>query len=379
MAQIYDIAIIGLGAMGSATAAFAASRGVKVLGIEAFRPAHGLSSSHGDTRLIRRAYFEDPAYVPLLFRAYENWRSLEARTQKNILTITGILHIGKPGSRLVDGALKSSELYNLSHEVFDRTGAASRYPVFQLDDDEVAVLDPEGGYLRPELAVESFIKLAVDDGAHLHFGERIRTVERRGAHLAITSDLGTYLTKKLVISAGAWIKQFVPQLSSIATPIRQVVAWYRPKESFAIAPDRMTGFLRDDGGPEPYFGFPGVVPDGVKVGLHCHFREPLDPDQPNADIGPKDTDVLDDFMARRLPLAAGARANAVTCRYTMLPSSDFLIDFMPDDKDVVVCSACSGHGFKFASVIGEVLTDLALDGETQLSLAPFTFDKHIGS
>lgn len=373
MTAQFDVAVIGLGAMGSAALAHLSARGIKAIGIDAYFPTHAMSSSHGDSRLIRLGYFEDPSYVPLLKRAYENWRALEARLRADILTITGVLQIGAPDSKIVSGTRASCEMHNLAYEELDRKAMAARFPAFALDEGEIALLDPQGGYLRPEAAVMGFLKLAVEDGAVLHFGEKVMAIEPDDAGVTISSQLGRYRAGKVIISTGSWIAELVPQLKEHAVPIRQVVAWYQPRDGFVTQPQRMPAFLRDEDTGGSYFGFPAIGVDGVKVGRHAHFMEPIDPNQPNPPVNNRDTALLDGFISKRLPAAAGLRVKATTCRYTMLPSEDFLIDLMPGERRVVVASPCSGHGFKFTSVVGEILADLAIEGGTPLPIAAFSF------
>ncbi|MBB5043598.1 N-methyl-L-tryptophan oxidase [Shinella fusca] len=372
----FDLAVIGLGAMGSAAASFAAACGARVLGIEAHFPAHALSSSHGDSRLIRLGYFEDPSYVPLLRRAYGNWRALEARLRAEILTVTGVLQIGRPDSKIVSGTKASCDLHGLAHEILDKAEMARRYPAFALEDGEIGLLDPQGGYIRPEAAIMGYLKLAAEDGAELHFGERVTAIEPDDNGVDILTTTGKYRARKVIVATGAWIAELVPELAAQAVPIRQVVAWYQPEDGFVARPDRMPCFLRDEGDGGSYFGFPAIGFDGVKIGRHAHFREPVDPAKPNPPVNKADTDLLDAFARKRLPKAASARLRATTCRYTMLPSEDFLIDFSPRHRNVVVSSACSGHGFKFTSVVGEILSDLALEGGSELPTSLFTFERH---
>jgi sarcosine oxidase len=373
MTPQFDVAVIGLGAMGSAALSQLAARGVRVIGIDAHFPGHSLGSSHGDSRLIRLGYFEDPSYVPLLQRAYANWQALEARLRANILTITGVLQIGAPDSKIVTGTRASCEMHDLAYQELDQRAMQARFPAFALDVDEIALLDPQGGYIRPEAAVMGYLKLAAEDGAMLHFGEKVTAIEPDDDGVTIISAIGRYRVKKVVVATGSWIAELVPPLKAHAVPIRQVVAWYQPLDGFVTQPQRMPVFLRDEGDDGSYFGFPAIGVDGVKIGRHAHFREPIDPNQPNPPVNEADTALLDAFIAKRLPAAGGLRVNAITCRYTMLPSEDFLIDLLPGDPRIIVASPCSGHGFKFTSVVGEILADLALEGGTTLPIGAFSF------
>ncbi|POF29104.1 N-methyl-L-tryptophan oxidase [Roseibium marinum] len=374
---MYDVVVVGLGAMGSAAVAEIAARGRKVLGIEARHPAHKLGSSHGDSRIIRLGYHEDPAYVPLLRRAYGNWRRLERRLGADILTKTGVLQIGHPDGRLVGGMLKSCAEYGLAHEILERAAMEDRFPGFVLESGEVAVLDPNGGYIRPETAIWGNLRLAMEDGAELHIGEKVTAIEPGANSVTIRSPSASYRARKVVVATGSWIAELVPRVAGRAVPIRQVVAWYRPSDDFAAQPQRMPCLLRDEGDRGSYFGFPQIGVDGVKIGKHTHFHEPIDPDRETPPVNDVDTAMLDSFAARRMPSVATVRVRAVTCRYTMLPGEDFLIDSLPGEPSVVVCSACSGHGFKFTSVIGEILADLSLDGGTDLPIARFSFNAHL--
>jgi sarcosine oxidase len=368
----FDVAVIGLGAMGSAAIAHLAERGIRAIGFEANFPAHALGSSHGDTRLIRLGYFEDPAYVPLLHRAYANWRALEAASGAELLTVSGILQIGRPDSGIVAGTIASCELHGLAHEVLDAAAMAKRFPAMRLEPEEVAVLEPQGGFLRPEAAVTAHLKVAVGAGAVLRLGEKVTAIEPDDAGVTLVTAQSEVRARKVIVATGPWIADIVPALAGIAQPIRQVVAWYTPGEATTtLGP--MLPFLLDEAEGGSFFGVPALGPDGLKVGKHAHFMEPIDPDQPNPAVNDTDLAMLDDFVARRIPVAAGQRRAAITCRYTMLPGEDFLLDHLPSEPRIVVASPCSGHGFKFASVVGEILADLATEGGTALPIGAFSF------
>jgi len=372
MTNDYDVAVIGLGAMGAHTAQQVAARGLSVIGIERFGPLHEKGSSHGDSRLIRLGYFEDPAYVPLLRRAYTNWRALEAKSREALLTITGVLQIGRPDSKVIAGVLESCRVHGIAHELLDGDAVHDRFPAFAMRPEDVAVLEPEGGFLRPERAIAAALKLAGADGAVLHFNERVTGIEPDDAGVTVVSDTGRYRAGKVIVAAGSYVTGLVPALAGYATPIKQVVGWYPSRDVLATQVGRMPGFLVDEG-EATYFGFPDLG-EGVKVGRHGHFFEEIDPEQPNPPINAADRAATEDFMARRMPGVVPTGTRFITCRYTMLPGEDFLIDFVPGEKRVVVASPCSGHGFKFASVIGEILADLAAEGGTALPIGLFSFE-----
>lgn len=378
MNVLYDVAVFGLGAMGSAALAHLAARGVKAVGFEKNLPAHGQSSSHGDSRIIRLGYFEDPSYVPLLKRAYENWRALETRLKAEVLTTTGVIQIGTPDSRIVAGTLASCRIYGLAHEVLDRSAMMQRFPIFRLDEEDIGVLDPQGGFLRPELAVMGYLKSAIEDGAVAKFGVEVLRIEHEDGGVVLTTEGGSYRVRKVIVATGSWIAELVPQLRGTANPIRQVVAWYQPHDPYLTEQGRMPCFIRDDAEHGSFFGFPAIDGAGVKFGRHTHFGEPIDPRHTNPPVNDVDLALLDGFALRRMAGALGTRTTSTTCRYTMLPSEDFLIDAVPDAPNIIVCSACSGHGFKFTSVVGEILADLASEGSTDLPIEAFRFEKHFG-
>jgi len=372
MTETYDVAVIGLGAMGAHAVAELAARGARVIGIERFGPLNDRGSSHGDSRLIRLGYFENPDYVPLLRRAYSKWRELERRSTEPLLTLTGILQIGRPESKVVAGVLQSCREHGIAHELLDATAVTSRYPAFAMREGDVAVFEPEGGFLRPERAITAALKLAGADGAVLRFNERVLAIEPEDDGVALVSDRGAYTARKVIVAAGSFVTGLVPALAGLAVPIKQVVGWYPSRDALATGLGRMPGFLVDEGETGTYFGFPDLG-EGVKVGKHGHFFAPIDPELPNPPVDAADREATAEFMARRVPGVVPVGTRYVTCRYTMLPGEDFLIDFLPTTRDIIVASPCSGHGFKFASVIGEILADLALEGATSLPIELFSF------
>jgi len=310
--------------------------------------------------------------VPLLRRAYANWRALEAQSREALLTITGVLQIGTPESKVIAGVLESCRVHGIAHELLDGDAVHGRFPAFGMRPEDVAVFEPEGGFLKPERAIAAALKLAGADGAVLHFNERVTAIEPDDSGVTIASEAGSYRVGKVVVAAGSYVGGLLPAMAPFAKPIKQVVGWYPSRDVLATQVGRMPGFLVDEG-EATYFGFPDLG-EGVKVGRHFHYFEAIDPEQPNPPINAEDRRATEDFMTRRMPGVVPSGTRFITCRYTMLPGEDFLIDFVPGEKRIIVASPCSGHGFKFASVIGEILADLAMEGGTDLPIGLFSFE-----
>jgi sarcosine oxidase len=356
-----DVIVVGLGGMGSAAAAHTASRGQHVLGLEQFQPAHAQGSSHGRSRVIRLAYFEHPAYVPLLRRAYELWRQLERRTGRRVLQITGGLMIGRPESEVVTGSLRSAREHRLDHEMLDATQIHARFPALTPGRDTVALFEPEAGVVFPEEAIRAHLDVAVDNGAHLHFDERVE--EWRGlpsGAIEVLTSRSRYETGRLVLAPGSW----APELFKFASlPLEvepQQLHWFEPAGGAdAFAPDRFPIYIWDVGDGIQFYGFPADDEGRVKVAF---FRSKV-----------KGEAAIRDALAPCIPaLANGALVETVSCKYTLTPDHHFVIGHHPDHTNVVIASPCSGHGYKFASVIGEILADLAIDGATRRPIALFS-------
>ena len=378
MAARYDAIVIGLGGMGSASAYHLARRGVRVLGLEQFEPLHQQGSSHGLTRIIRLAYHEHPSYVPLLRRAYELWHDLEADAGRELLITTGSLEGGPEDGPMFRGALEAARLHGLEHEVLDADQVRRRYPVYQnLDPSTRVVFQPDGGFLLAEETMRAHHDGARAAGAELRFGEPTREWEASGDGVRVTTDAGTYEADRLVICAGAWVRRLVPSLDRLAVPERQVLAWLTPRRPDAFSVDRFPVFILDvEGGS--YYGFPTHDGHGLKVGWYHHFREAIDPDDPDRSTRPDDEAALRSFVERYLPDAAGPTEMLTACLFTNSPDEHFIVDHLPDAPQVVVVSACSGHGYKFCSVVGEVASDLALDGDTRHDIGLFRLDRFVG-
>jgi sarcosine oxidase len=361
---VYDVAVIGLGAMGAAATHELAARGQRVIGIDRFTPGHTQGSSHGESRLIRMAYFEDPAYVPLVRLAYRNWRRLEALSGERLLTITGILEAGHAGSPMVAASLGSAMEHGIAHEVLTPAQAMRRFPAFDLPADWDCVFQPDAGFLEPERVIGLYLKLAAEQGADLRANTRVLEVEPIGDHVAIRLEGGEVIEAgAAVIAAGPWIGQLAPVLATHLRLTRQVLVWFEPNRPDLTTPDRLPVFLlqtRDD----VIYGAPDFAGTGVKAGSHEPCGELEDADAARRPADAADIERVHRVLRECIPAAAGRPLMTQTCTYTRSPDEHFILGPHPDCPRIVLASPCSGHGFKFASIIGEALADLALTGAT---------------
>ena len=370
----FDAVVIGLGAMGSAALATLARRGARVLGIERFAPGHDHGSSHGETRLIRLGYFEHPSYVPLLRRTYELWRELEAMSGAKLMHITGIAEIGPPDGEVVAGTLRASRMHGLPHEVLNAAEVMKRFPAFRVPADFVGVVQPDGGFVAVEPTIEAQLALAKDAGAETRFGETVRAVAPHGSDVRIETDRGTVEADQVIVTVGAWVKTLLPELPVALRTTRQVIAWFEPLDDAPFAAGRFPVFLLESR-HGVHYGFPPRGNGNVKIAKHHHRDEAVDPDAMGRSVTAADEALIRPALADHIPAANGPLASAKTCLYTVTPDHDFIIDHMPGATNVIVASPCSGHGFKFAPVIGEILADLAIGGKTPHDISRFALSR----
>lgn len=368
----YDVIVAGLGAMGSAAAWHLARRGAKVLGLEQFTPVHDLGSSHGDTRIFRMAYFENPDYVPLLRRAYELWCELEGAAGHPMLVRNGALMIGAADSAVVAGTLASAQRWSLPHELLDRDEMARRYPQFVLEPGEQAVFESNAGFVNPEDAVRAQLELASAAGAELRFETPVTSWARDGGGVVVRTAGQSFRADRLVLTAGAWTHRVAPDLRVPLRVVRRVMHYLAPVGPGAdFAPERFPVFVFQLGaGPDAIYGFPWVDDpgEGVKTGFH-HRGDDTDPDEIDRTVSAAEQEEMRGVLAARIPGLAGAHVRSKVCMYTLTPDEDFVIDHLPGtDGTVVVAGGFSGHGFKFTPVVGEILADLALTGTTALPI-----------
>ncbi len=372
--QAYDAIVLGIGGMGSAACYHLARRGKRILGLEQFDIPHNMGSSHGVNRIIRLAYYEDPRYVPLLRRAYDLWRELEAGFGEPLLFITGSLDAGDQDSEIFNGSLRSCQEHRLPHEVLSSAEIAERYPAYHLPPRHVALFQPDGGFLMSERCIVAHVVAAQAARAEIRARERVVDWQVVGDRVQVQTDRGDYVAERLVITTGSWIGDLVPALATLARPERQVVAWLQPTEPALFAPERFPVFNLSV--PEGhYYGFPAHHVPGFKLGRYHHRGEQVDADTVDREPNAIDEGLLRTFAERYFPAGAGPAMALRVCLFTNTPDEYFVIDRLPDHSQVVIASACSGHGFKFCSVVGEILADLTLQGETAHDIGLFRLDR----
>ncbi len=353
MPHDFDVIIAGLGAMGSAAAYHLAARGRRVLGLDRFQPPHAFGSSHGQTRIIREAYFEHPLYVPLIQRAYELWEQLEHESGRQLLHQTGGVMIGARDGVLVGGAERSAREHRLAHQIFSAHELRQKFPAFAPGENMVGVWEPRAGILFPELAVQSHLELAARHGATLRFHEPVVRWEADGAGVRVFTATGTYRAERLLLSAGAWMSSLLPTLALPLTVERQVLYWFEPRaDAEQFQPEHCPISIWEYAPQQFFYTFPNLG-EGVKVALH-HQGELTTPDEVRREVGAEETEAMRALLRRFLPGADGPLRSTAVCVYTNTPDEHFLLDAHPAHPAVFMASPCSGHGFKFASVIGEI-------------------------
>ena len=374
----YEVVVVGLGAMGSATLFALAQRGRKVIGIDRFEPGHRLGSSYGESRIIRMAYYEDPAYVPLLRLAYDAWKRLESHTGEQVLTITGILEAGIPGSELLEGSLRSALQHDIPHEALLPRQVNNRFPAFSIPPDWQCVLQPDAGILLPEKAIDLFVRSAIGFGATVASGTRVERVLTVGNGVEVQLESGeTIEAGSAVLAAGPWIQELVPELGSKMKLTRQPLMWFEPQDARLVRPQSMPVFLLQT--PEDVvYGFPDFRGSGVKAASHRSCGVLKSADEIRGEVSDEEKAHLKRIMNRFIPAAAGRVRQTHVCIYTRSPDEHFVLGLHPSAPQIVLASPCSGHGFKFASIFGEILADLATMRATDKPIDFFRPSRLIG-
>lgn len=361
----WDTVVLGLGGMGSAALAHLASRGRRVLGLERFPPLHAFGSSHGNSRIIRQTYFLDGRYVTLAKRAYELWRELEVQTGESLMSITGGLMLSTRDNNIVAGALSSAREHGLAHELLEREHLARRFPAMHFRDGEVGLFEPTAGFVRPEACIGAHLRRAIECGAEARFGTTVTRYEATADGVRVWTSEGDVLdADHLVVTAGAWLGRIASDLGLPLVVERQVMHWFAP--ATLAETQRLTSLpifivAREEG---RVYGFPYVQGEGLKLAIYRSFA-PTDPDNVDREVGAQEVEPVRAFVEGLIPGSSATYLRSKVCLYTLTPDEHFIIGLHPAHQNVVIAGAFSGHGFKFCSVVGEIVADLALDGKTR--------------
>ena len=373
----YDVIVVGVGGMGSATLYHLARRGLRVLGLERYDLLHEYGSSHGLTRIIRLAYWEHPSYVALLRRAYELWRELQSLSSEQLLHITGSVDAGPAGGLIFTGALKSSQLHGLAHEVMDGAELHRRFPGYRLPREMQCLYQPDGGFLLPERCNVAHAARAQAHGAEVHCREQVLEWGASAGRAWVRTTRRRYEAGGLVICAGSWASKLVPELVGLAVAERQVLAWLQPTRPEHFQPDTFPVFnLEVEEGR--YYGLPSFLVPGFKFGKYHHRGEQVDPDTVNREPEPEDEELLRAFARRYFPEGSGPTLMLKGCLFTNSPDRHFILDLHPEHPEVAIAAGFSGHGYKFCSVIGEVMADLAQHGQSSHDIEFFRLKRFAG-
>lgn len=359
-----DVIVLGLGGMGSATAYQLAARGVKVCGIEQFSPAHDRGSSHGESRIIRKAYFEHPDYMPLLHRAFELWQLIAEASQSTLQVTNGLIVSGAVDSPTIAGLQACYRQHQVPHEQWQPTDLKSHFPQFNIPKEHTVFFDPYGGFLRVEACVQAQLKLAQQLGAVCHFGEKVVSWSASRKGVVVTTAKQQFYADKLIITAGAWVRPLLDELGIRCQIWRKIVVWYTSPGLESFMPDRFPTYYIElpQGG---FYGFPVVSDRGLKVAEHLQPQIIDDPDTVDRSLYPEDEQPLWAFVQQVFPQLQPVRTAHSVCLYTKSPDDHFILGMHPQHDRVVIGAGFSGHGFKFAPVIGEILSGLAIDGVTE--------------
>lgn len=370
----FDIAVVGLGAMGSAAARALAREGARVVAFDQFTPPHTLGSSHGHSRIIREAYYEHPLYVPLVRRAYALWEELEKESGEPLLRITGGLMAGPAHGPLVRGAGESARAHGIPHEMLDARGIATRFPAFRPRPDWVGLLEHRAGMLSPERCIVTMQGSAAAAGAELRQGERVVSWREHGAKVRVAATSGTYDVGRVIVAAGPWLPGLEASVGR-RLPLeieRQLSHWFEPsvpRERFAPSSTPIALWETTDAG-EIFATFPDDG-HGIKCGMH-HAGSFTSPDTVDRAVSAAEDESARRLLEQVMPGAGGRRIESRVCLYTNTPDRHFLVDWSDAGRRVLLVSPCSGHGFKFAIAIGELVAQLALEDRSWIDLSPFS-------
>ena len=372
--NIYDVIIIGLGAMGSAASYYLSKNGVKVLGLDTYEPPHKLGSSHGHTRVIREAYHEGTSYVPIVKRAYELWNELDHEIEDKLILEYGGMYLGDDGKYLSD-AKKSAKKYDIPIKEFSSKEIKEKYNILNPPNNFKGLLENRSGAVFPEKAISNFLSKSINNGSSHNYNEKVIGWEKQSKFYKVETDKNNYFAEKLIFSSGAWIKNLVPSLKLPVKIERQVLFWFDPikdKDKFHYSNMPNTGWDLDNG--MEFYTQPNIENKGFKVAMH-HNGKFISENDLNRESNADDLSIVKNFLEEYIPLANGKLIDSRVCVYTNTPDLDFIIDFYPNDENLIICSPCSGHGFKFTPAIGEICSELVINNGINYDLSEFSIKR----
>jgi sarcosine oxidase len=386
----FDTIVLGLGAMGSAAAYQLAKRGNKVLGIDQFSPPHSYGSSHGDSRLTRQAIGEGSQYTPLSLRSYELWREIEKETGKKFLNITGGLIISQTTGtgahhgveNFFDNTIAAAKQYGIRHDILDAPAIRKRFPQFDIKDDEIGYYEYNAGFVEPEECIAATLSLALKYGAKFHVNEKVKSFTEENGVVSVITDKGKYSAKKLIVSAGAWVPQLLgEEYSPLFSICRQVMYWFDIKNgSGQFSPGKFPVFIwRLQGEEQGIYGFPAMdgVAGGVKIATN-QYKVTTTADEVERDVSEQEIQQMyERYVRPYFPGLTGKSIRAIACLYTVTPDFGFIIDRHPKYPSIIIASPCSGHGFKHSAAIGEVLSQIIIDGKSKIDIEDFKINRFL--
>ncbi|GAB3027987.1 N-methyl-L-tryptophan oxidase [Spirosoma pulveris] len=386
--MIFDAIVVGLGAMGSAALYQLAQQTPNVLGLDQFAPPHTLGSTHGDTRITRQAIGEGTHFVPLALRSYAIWRELEQRTNEDLLTITGGLFIGQEHSPVqmhnkpgwLTTTIRAAEQFGIAHRLLDNTALRQEFPQFRYRPNDIGYFEEEAGFLKPERCISVQLQQARQYGATVRTNERMVAFDATKAGITVRTETGVYQTRKLILTTGSWITESLRHTPyrDMLSVYRQVLYWFGIEGDYRqYTPDKLPVFILSE---RDLYGFPAVGgPDGgLKIATET-YAQPTSPQVVNRTVSEAETRrMYEQHIAPNFVGVGPTCVKSVVCLYTMTPNGDFIIDQHPDHPDVLLASACSGHGFKHSAAVGQILAELALQNRTEFSIQPFRL-RHFGN
>lgn len=371
-----DVIIIGLGAMGSATSMFLSHNGIKVIGFDSYSPPHEFGSSLGHTRVIREAYHEGTTYVPIVQRAYEIWLEMNENSKVPIIETYGGLLIGRKTGD-IENALKSANKYDIPIKKMTNDEISQKFSVLNPPKEYIGLLESRGGAVFVENSINHMLNTALNNGSIHKYNERVVRWSKKSNYYLVETNLGNYKAEKLVFSSGAWITKLLPTLKLPIKIERQVLFWFSPRKN----PDKFKSINMPNSGWDldnglSFYTMPNLENRGFKVAMH-HNGEFVDPDTLIRESNDSDLKMVRDFLEEYIPDGNGELIDSKVCMYTDTPDQDFLIDSHPDDENIIICSPCSGHGFKFTPAIGEICSSLIINNSTKFDLDKFSLERLI--